>query len=131
MNTVAFPATCEPGSFASATEASTAASYWIGPSTSNPSARIRTRSVASRTLSTSAPQPGAPVEYDSIATRGSSPNWAAVCAEERAMSASWGASGSGLTAQSPYTSTRSARHMKNTDDTIEVPGTVLMISKEG
>ena len=56
------------------------------------------------------------------------PNRAAVSAAETAMSASCSAVGSGTTAQSPYTSTRSSRHMKNTDDTIEVPGVVRMIS---
>jgi hypothetical protein len=37
-------------------------------------ARSRTNAVASRTLSTSSPDPDSPVEYDSIATRGSMPN---------------------------------------------------------
>ena len=59
------------------------------------------------------------------------PNRAAVSAAETAMSASCSAVGSGTTAQSPYTSTRSSRHMKNTDDTIEVPGVVRMISNAG
>ena len=66
-----------------------------------------------------------------MAIRCSIPNRAAVRAEEIAMSASSAAVGSGLTAQSPYTSTRSARHMRNTDDTTSTPGTVRMISKEG
>ena len=57
---------------------SIAASYWIGPSTSSSGRRSRTSSVAARTLSTSAPVPDSPVEYDSIAIRGSMPNWAAV-----------------------------------------------------
>ena len=57
-------------------------------------------SVAARTLSTSAPVPDVPVEYDSIATRGSMPNATAVSAELIAMSASCSAVGSGLTAQS-------------------------------
>ncbi len=47
------------------------------------------------------------------------------------MSASCSAFGSGLTAQSPYTSTLSARHMKKTDETIDASGLVLMISKAG
>lgn len=47
------------------------------------------------------------------------------------MSASCSASGSGLTAQSPYTRTLSARHMKKTDDTIDASARVLMISKAG
>ncbi len=57
--------------------------------------------MASRTLSTSAPEPDVPVEYDSIAIRGSTPNRAAVDADWVAMSASCSAFGSGLTAQSP------------------------------
>ena len=88
MNTVARPATADPGIFAAATAASAAASYWIGPSTSSSGARSRTSAVAARTFSTSAPEPDSPVEYDSIAMRGSMPNWAAVAADEIAMSAS-------------------------------------------
>ncbi len=84
-----------------ATEGSTAASYWIGPSIRRSGRRARTSSVAARTLSTSAPDPELPVEYDSIAIRGSTPNRAAVAADCVAMSASCSASGSGLTAQSP------------------------------
>ena len=61
-NTVARPATEESGSLVLATEASTAASYWIGPSTSSDGSMERTSSVASRTLSTSAPVPEVPVE---------------------------------------------------------------------
>ncbi len=57
--------------------------------------------MAARTFSTSAPVPDSPVEYDSIATRGSMPNLAAVAADEIAMSASCSAVGSGFTAQSP------------------------------
>jgi hypothetical protein len=57
--------------------------------------------VASLTFSTSAPEPDSPVEYDSIAMRGSIPNWAAVAADEIAMSASCSLVGSGMTAQSP------------------------------
>ena len=47
------------------------------------------------------PLPEVPVEYDSIATRGSMPNCAAVRAELIAMSASCSAVGSGTIAQSP------------------------------
>src|SRR5690606_16886500 len=61
-NTVARPATSDPGSLDAATEASTAASYWMGPSTSSSGARSRTKPVAVRTLSTSAPEPDSPVE---------------------------------------------------------------------
>lgn len=63
--------------------------------------------------------------------RGSMPNCAAVSADEMAMSASWSAVGSGFTAQSPYTSTRSASAMRKTDETTETPSVVLMISKPG
>ncbi len=86
-----------------ATAASAAASYWMGPSTARSGRSSLTRAVAWRTFSTSAPAPDSPVEYDSIAMRGSMPNCAAVSADEMAMSASWSAVGSGFTAQSPYT----------------------------
>ncbi len=99
--TLARPATSEPGSLLAATAGSTAASYCNGPSTSRSGRRSRTSSVARRTRSTSAPLPELPVEYDSIATRGCTPNAAAVPAEEMAMSASCSASGLGTTAQSP------------------------------
>lgn len=66
-----------------------------------------------------------------MATRGSTPKTRAVCAELMAMSASWLAVGLGLTAQSPNTRMRSLRHMKNTLETMEVSGFVLMISKAG
>ena len=66
-----------------------------------------------------------------MATRGSMPNILAVSAELIAISASCSAFGSGLTAQSPKTSTRSARHMRKTLETMEQPGLVLMISKAG
>src|SRR3954447_15208941 len=57
MKTVARPATVEPGSFVRATPASTAASYWIGPSPSSSGARERTSSGGPRTPSTPAPAP--------------------------------------------------------------------------
>ncbi len=101
ISTVACPATSEPGSLVAATDGSTAASYWIGPSIIRSGRRSRTSSVASRTLSTSAPEPESPVEYESMAIRGSTPNRAAVAADWMAMSASCSASGTGLTAQSP------------------------------
>ena len=63
--------------------------------------------------------------------RGSTPKVAAVSAELIAMSASCSTSGFGLTAQSPYTSTRSARHIRKTLDTTETAGRALMISKAG
>ena len=54
-----------------------------------------------------------------------------VAAEETAMSASCRASGLGTTAQSPYTSTRSCRSMRNTEDTILTPGRVFTNSSAG
>lgn len=99
--TVARPATSLPGSFACATVGSMAASYWMGPSIGRSGRRSRAILVAWRTLSTSAPDPDSPVEYDSMATSGSMPNCDAVPAEEIAMSASCSASGLGTTAQSP------------------------------
>ena len=62
MNTVARPATAESGSLVRATSGSTAASYWIGPSSARSGARSATSAVAARTFSTSAPDPEVPVE---------------------------------------------------------------------
>ena len=59
------------------------------------------------------------------------PKIRAVSAELMAMSANSVAVGLGLTAQSPNTSTRSFRHMRKTEDTMDAPGLVLMNSKEG
>ncbi len=61
MNTLALPATSLSGSFSLATLASTAASYWIGPSTLRSPRRRRTVSVASRTASTCSPLAESPV----------------------------------------------------------------------
>ena len=47
------------------------------------------------------------------------------------MSASCSASGSGLTAQSPYTSTRSGISIRNTEDTIFTPSRVFTNSSAG
>ena len=47
------------------------------------------------------------------------------------MSASCSASGSGLTAQSPYTVTWSLRHMRKLELTTETPGLVLTTSRAG
>ena len=68
---------------------------------------------------------------DSDETSLSIPKDLAVWAELSAISANCWAFGFGLTAQSPYTMTLSARHMKNTLDTREIPGFVLMISNAG
>src|SRR5699024_6497559 len=101
MNTLALPATSDSGILEAATEAETAASYCSGPSTLSCGLAVLTSWVAWRTLSTASPEPESPVEYDSMATRGSTPNWVAVAAEAAAISASCSASGSVLTAQSP------------------------------
>ena len=66
-----------------------------------------------------------------MATRAGMPNAIAESALWIAMSASSSAVGFGTTAQSPKTSTCSGRHMKNTLDTSEHPGTVLMICSAG
>ena len=47
------------------------------------------------------------------------------------MSASWSAFGCGLTAQSPYTRTRSGMHIKNTLETTDTSGFARMISNAG
>mmetsp|Transcript_19763 Transcript_19763/g.42941 ORF Transcript_19763/g.42941 Transcript_19763/m.42941 type:complete len:332 (+) Transcript_19763:1351-2346(+) len=58
-----------------------------------------------------------------MATRGSTPKAAAVSALTMAICASSSLVGCTLTAQSPYTSTRSGRHMKKTEETrVETPG---------
>ena len=62
MKTVACPATWLPGILDAATLASTAASYWMGPSILRSGRSSRAIRTASRTRSTSAPFPEAPVE---------------------------------------------------------------------
>jgi len=59
-----------------------------------------------------------------MATRGSIPKARAVSAELMAMVASSSGVGFSFTAQSPYTSTLSGRHMKNTLDSQGVSGRV-------
>ena len=66
-----------------------------------------------------------------MAMRGSMPKARLLSAEEMAISASCSAVGLGFTAQSPNTATRSGRHMKNTDDTTDTPGLVLMNCSAG
>lgn len=55
--------------------------------------------------------------YESIATLGSTPKAAAVSADWMAIVASSSLVGLELIAQSPYTSTLSGKHMKNTLET--------------
>ena len=59
--------------FAAATAASAAASYWMGPSTSSSGALSRTKAVAARTFSTSAPDPDSPGTWNEY--RGGYPDW--------------------------------------------------------
>ena len=100
MNTVARPATGESGSLSVPPPDRSPRRTGSDPRAAG-RARSRTRAVAARTFSTSAPDPEVPVEYDSIATRGSMPNCCAVSTEEIAMSANCSVVGSGITAQSP------------------------------
>ena len=62
MNTVACPATGLFGAFWRPTLAMAAASYCKGPSINRSGRCSRARRVASRTLSTSTPEPESPVE---------------------------------------------------------------------
>ena len=101
MRTLACPATGEFGIFCFPTLASTAASYWIGPSTKISGRWDFTICVASRTLSTSSPLPEVPEEYDKRATLGSIPKAFAESADVIAISASCSAVGLGTIAQSP------------------------------
>ena len=98
---------------------------------SSSGARCLTSSVARRTLSLCGLRTEPKLLKLSIATRGSMPKAAAVAAELTAMSASCSAVGSGFTAQSAYTSTRSFMHMRNDELTTLTPGRVLMNSRLG
>ncbi len=66
-----------------------------------------------------------------MAILGSMPKALEVTAEDTAISASCSAVGFGLMAQSPNTETRFSRHMKNTEETMDTPGTVLMNCRAG
>jgi hypothetical protein len=101
-NTLAAPATGEPGALATATSGTQAASNCNSPSTARWGASRRTSAVAARTLSTRGCSALPFVENDSIATRGSSPTRAA-CepAVDTAIEASCATSGSGTTPASP------------------------------
>ena len=87
--------------------------------------RLLALAVASRIVSMSAPWFESPDAYESMATRGSTPNCFAVCADATAICASSSAEGATLIAQSPNTLTPSFSSMKNTDDTISKPGAVF------
>ena len=101
MHTVAFPATAPPsGNLTAATSGSTAASIWNGPSMSSSGAIAFASFVASITFSIFGPLFESPVAYESIATRGATPNARAVAAAAPAISASSSALGSTLIAQS-------------------------------
>ena len=66
-----------------------------------------------------------------MAIFGSIPKAKLESAEEIAISANCSAVGFGLIAQSPKTETLSSKHMKNTDETTEEFGFVLMNCKAG
>ena len=85
-----------------------------------------TISVAALTFSTSSPLPEVPEEYDNIATLGSIPNAKLESADEIAISANCSAVGFGLIAQSPKTETLSSKHIKNTEETTDELGLVLI-----
>src|SRR5690554_701399 len=82
--------------------------------------------VASLTFTTSSLIRYFMYEYEIIGIFGSISKATLVAAEEIAISANCSAVGLGLMAQSPYTETRSSKHMKNTDDTIDASGFVLI-----
>ena len=104
---MAWPATSEsdPLYLMAATSASTAASNWIGPSMGYSLHRLLAFEVASRIVSMSAPWFESPDAYESMATRGSTPNCFAVCADATAICANSSADGATLIAQSPKTLT--------------------------
>ena len=66
-----------------------------------------------------------------MATRGSMPKAAAVSAETTAISPSCSGVGFGRTAQSAKPHRRSSMTIRNREDTVEAPGLVLMIWKDG
>ena len=66
-----------------------------------------------------------------MAILGSIPKAKLESADEMAISASCSAVGFGLMAQSPKTETRSSKHIKNTEETTEEFGFVLINCKAG
>src|SRR5699024_12428427 len=110
-----------------ASPAPQAASNGKRPSTLSCGSFAFADSTAATARSTSGPAPEEPVEYDTLATRGSMPNCFAVRAETTAISPSCSAAGFGLTAQSPKAHSRPRMTIKKIDETTDASGTVLMI----
>ena len=106
-STLALPAMSLPGAFLEPTDGTRAASACNSPSTFNSGQRSLANFVASTTLSTTSCLALPLVENDSIATFGSAnpATLLAVCAVHTAICASWSASGIGVTATSPITTT--------------------------
>ena len=106
-STLALPAMSLPGAFLAPTEGTRAASACSSPSTFRAGSSSLARRVASITLSTTSCVALPLVEKLSMATRGSSKpaTLRAVCAVHTAICESWLASGIGVTATSPTTST--------------------------
>ncbi len=86
---MAWPATSEsdPIYLMAATSASAAAANWIGPSMGYSLHRLLAFEVASLMVSMSAPWFESPDAYESMATRGSTPNCLAVCADATCVEA--------------------------------------------
>jgi hypothetical protein len=96
------------------TVGSTAASYWIRPIHQQIWPALVHQVRRPPDLSTSGPDPEVPVEYDNIATRGSMPNFDAVCAELIAISANCSDLGFRTIAQSPVDEDATGQtHQKN------------------
>ena len=106
-STLALPAMSEPGAFFEPTLGTRAASACSSPSIFSDGSSSLARRVASMTLSTTSWVALPFVEKLSMATRGSvkPATERAVCAVQTAICESWLASGMGVTATSPMTST--------------------------
>ena len=137
--TLALPAMSLPGAFFVPTDGTRAASACSSPSILRSGLSSLAKRVASTTLSTTSCLALPLVEKESMATRGSSnpATLLAVWAVHTAIWASWAASGIGVTATSPMTSTPSSPYcgvwvMRSMAPlTHEMPGAHLMIWRAG
>mmetsp|Transcript_34320 Transcript_34320/g.91746 ORF Transcript_34320/g.91746 Transcript_34320/m.91746 type:complete len:301 (+) Transcript_34320:530-1432(+) len=111
-------------------EGLTAASYWMGPSTSSSGAISFKMFVASRVFCV-ASWASLPVTYDSMAMRGAMPKARADCAVLWAISASSFAVGSMTRAQSAKIWQPVGKSMKKKELTCETPGAVLITWSAG
>ena len=138
-STLAFPAMSEPGAFLAPTEGTNAASACNSPSIFRLGSSSFANLVASITLSTTSCLAEPLVEKLSIATRGSAKPATdlAVCAVHTAICESCAASGIGVTATSPTTSTPSSPYcfsfeMSSIPPLTQVmPGAHLIICRAG